>query len=194
MVEHYLRCYVRHQQTDWADLLLFAEVAYNNAVHNSTGFTPFQVAMGWEFVPIPALPRVAPADMCVQGWMEQTRSMWRVVKDALSQAAVEYKRQADKKQRTQPSFQVGQMVYLSTKYLKLHLPYKKLRPKYIGPFPIVCIINLVTVQLRLPPLTLWDPNPSSFPLQPTLTDLCSFNQGTQCYPTTSYHGGRGPAL
>ncbi|XP_070802415.1 vomeronasal type-2 receptor 26-like [Pituophis catenifer annectens] len=31
MVEQYIRCYVDYQQENWADLLLFAEVAYNNA-------------------------------------------------------------------------------------------------------------------------------------------------------------------
>lgn len=56
MVECYLCCYVRHQQDDWADLLPYAEVAYNNAIHSSTGFTPFQVATGRKFVPIPECP------------------------------------------------------------------------------------------------------------------------------------------
>lgn len=45
MVDQYLRCYIKHQQTNWVELLPFAEVAYNNSLHSSTGFTPFKVAM-----------------------------------------------------------------------------------------------------------------------------------------------------
>lgn len=43
MIEQYLRCYVNYQQTNWAQLLSFAEMAYNNVVHNSTGFTPSKI-------------------------------------------------------------------------------------------------------------------------------------------------------
>lgn len=39
---------------------------------------------------------------------------------------------------------------MSTKYLKLRLLCRKLGPKYIGPFPIVKIINPVTMELKLP--------------------------------------------
>lgn len=72
-----------------------------------------------------------------------------MVKEVLSQAAAGYKQQADKKRQMQPSFRVWQLVYLSTKYLKLNLSCKKLGPKCIGTFLIVQIVNPVTVQLRL---------------------------------------------
>lgn len=41
------------------------------------------------------------------------------------------------------------MVYLSTKYLLLKVPCKKLGSKFMGPFPIVRVINPVTVELKL---------------------------------------------
>ncbi|XP_015683623.1 tyrosine-protein kinase Srms-like [Protobothrops mucrosquamatus] len=41
-VERYLRSYVSYQQTDLVEWVVFVEVAYNNAVHSSTGFTPFR--------------------------------------------------------------------------------------------------------------------------------------------------------
>lgn len=43
MVEWYIQCYVSYQQTDWADLLPFPEVAYSNMIHRSTGETPFKL-------------------------------------------------------------------------------------------------------------------------------------------------------
>lgn len=53
MLEYYLRYYVNYQQDNWIELLPFAEVAYNNSVHSSIGFTPFQVPTGLDFVPMP---------------------------------------------------------------------------------------------------------------------------------------------
>lgn len=43
-------------------------------------------------------------------------------------------------------------VYCSTKYLRLKVLCKKLGPKYLGPFPIMWVINPVIVELKLPPL------------------------------------------
>lgn len=65
MIEQYLRCYVNYQQTSWADLLPFAVVAYNNAVHSSTGLTPFQITTGMEFAPMPELPQEPPSSMAL---------------------------------------------------------------------------------------------------------------------------------
>ncbi|KAK9395824.1 retrotransposon-derived protein PEG10 [Crotalus adamanteus] len=68
MVEQYLRCYVSYQQTNWTDLLPFAEVAYNNSVHSSTGYTPFKVATGKEFNPIPEYPQLPSASQTLDQW------------------------------------------------------------------------------------------------------------------------------
>lgn len=63
-----------------------------------------------------------------------------------------HKTQADKKQAAHKLFWVGDRVYLSMKYLWLKLLCKKLGPKYLGPFPVVYVMNPVTVELKLPPL------------------------------------------
>jgi hypothetical protein len=45
-VEKYLRMFINHQQSNWADWLLMAEFSYNNTVHEATGYSPFFLNKG----------------------------------------------------------------------------------------------------------------------------------------------------
>uniref|UniRef100_A0A8C6XS72 Uncharacterized protein n=1 Tax=Naja naja TaxID=35670 RepID=A0A8C6XS72_NAJNA len=148
-IEQYLRCCI-YQQNDWVDLLPYAEIMYNNTVHNSTGYSPFQIVHGTEFVPIPEWPHKHQEPDTVNTWSDSIKSTWKAVQVALNKAQTEYKKQADKKRSSQIQYKVGDWVYLSTKYINLGLTSKKLGPKYIGPFSVSRIINPVTVCLRLP--------------------------------------------
>src|SRR3984893_184294 len=47
ILEGFLRTYISHRQDDWAELLPFAEFAYNNAPHSSTGTSPFYTSTGF---------------------------------------------------------------------------------------------------------------------------------------------------
>lgn len=91
MVEGYLQCYVSYQQTNWAELLLFAEVAYNNTVHSSTGFNPFWVVHGMDFVPIPKCPQGTLSLCQSQEWINRIQGAWGTVKMALTKAVEVYK-------------------------------------------------------------------------------------------------------
>ncbi|XP_039212212.1 uncharacterized protein LOC120313890 [Crotalus tigris] len=150
MVERYLRSYVSFQQTDWVDLLPFAEVAYNNTVHSSTGYTPFKIVYGMEFNPMPELSPEVASGQTPQTWQSKISGLWDRVRVARRKAEAAAKVQADKKRAEHKPFKVGDWVYLATKYLRLQVPCKKLGPKYVGPFQILKVVNPVTVQLRLP--------------------------------------------
>lgn len=113
MVEQYIRCYINYHQSDWAELLPFAEVVYNNAGHSSTDLTPFQVTSGIEFVPMQELLREPPSSMSLTEWMESLKKAWENAKKAIHKAAEAYKRQANKHRSTQPNFRVGDKVYFS---------------------------------------------------------------------------------
>ncbi|QRW26197.1 Retrotransposable element Tf2 protein [Rhizoctonia solani] len=60
MVEHFLQAYSSINQKDWVKWLPMVEFAYNNAVHSSTGRSPFKALYRWE----PALtPGNVPTDV-----------------------------------------------------------------------------------------------------------------------------------
>jgi hypothetical protein len=56
VVDKYIEDYLRHfgceNQDDWDTLLVFAEFAYNNSLHESTNSTPFRLNYGYN----PRLP------------------------------------------------------------------------------------------------------------------------------------------
>lgn len=109
--------------------------------------------MGQDFIAIPELPQTTSQNTFLADWIAQLQSTWPVVHKALKEAHEKYKKQADKKTRSKPKdFNIGNTVYLSTKYLQSRESSKKLGSKYTGYFPIIKIINPVTVvQLDLPP-------------------------------------------
>ncbi|KAK3535368.1 hypothetical protein QTP70_010217 [Hemibagrus guttatus] len=69
----------------------------------------------------------------------------------LQRALRRHRRTANLRRSDAPAYQPGQKVWLSTKDIRLRLPYRKLSPRFIGPFTILKQINMVMYKLRLPP-------------------------------------------
>ncbi len=46
-VEKYLRMFINHLQTNWAEWLSLAAFAHNNRIHSSTGKSPFEINYGY---------------------------------------------------------------------------------------------------------------------------------------------------
>ncbi|KAF8754946.1 hypothetical protein RHS01_05436 [Rhizoctonia solani] len=83
-VEHFLRAYSGVNQKDWVKWLPMAEFAYNNAVHSSTGKSPFKALYGWE----PSLtPSNVPTDVPeADNLATQMEEQWREIEAALRQS------------------------------------------------------------------------------------------------------------
>ncbi|KAL0165999.1 hypothetical protein M9458_037843, partial [Cirrhinus mrigala] len=145
----YLRAYCSSNQHDWSRYLPWAEYAQNSLRQSTTGLTPFQCVLGYQpaLFPWSGEPSNVPA---VDHWFRESERVWDSAHVHLQHAVRSHKIFADVRRRPAPTFQPGELVWLSTKDIRLRLPCKKLSPRYIGPFPIQRQLNPVTYQLQLP--------------------------------------------
>ncbi len=137
-VEKYLRMFVNHLQTDWAEWLSLAAFAHNNCAHSSTGKSPFEINYGYNPAVLPGTKPTTPfrtlrfrhlrlqdARHPCHG-QEIPRESHATDESAIRQEkrpAIEYK--------------VGDKVWLDTTNLHLPRPKKKLDDKRTGgPFEI----------------------------------------------------------
>ncbi|KAL0196887.1 hypothetical protein M9458_005427, partial [Cirrhinus mrigala] len=142
--------YCHDHQEDWSRYLLWAEYAQNSIRKASTNLTTFQCVLGFQppLFPWSGEPSDLPA---VNSWFRRSEQTWNRAHVYLQRAVRRTQAQADRRRRPNPTYEPGQWVWLSTRDLRLHLPCKKLSPRYVGPFKIVRQITPVSFRLALPP-------------------------------------------
>ena len=148
-LEQYLRCFCSASQDDWYSLLPSAEFAYNNSIHSTTNQTPFWSNFGFHpsFLPNSFPETSVPA---VQDLIASIQQNFRRLQETMHQAQEDYKKFFDRRKKESPIFEIGEKVLLSAANLRLHIPSRKLGPRYIGPFKIKRKINDVAFELDLP--------------------------------------------
>ncbi|KAF8761143.1 hypothetical protein RHS01_00184 [Rhizoctonia solani] len=121
------------------------EFAYNNAVHSSTGKTPFKALYGWE--PTLTLSNV-PTDVPEADKLAKSmEAQWREVEAALQQS----KAQMVAREMGIPiEFEVGEEAWLDAKNVKLKTLSPKLTEQQLGPFKVIEKISNQAYRLELP--------------------------------------------
>lgn len=151
-----LRIYVCARQDDWDDKLILFEFAYNNTVNPSTGQTPFYLNTGRHPL-VPAIKDLKTNQPAVEDFVLSIKNELAAARDCLLRTqAANADRQGPDFQT--PTFQVGDLVLLSTANLRLKLASKKLEPKWIGPLKIL--------QIRGPNTVLLEPTPRLKDIEP----------------------------
>ena len=149
-----LRAYTNAHHDDWDSHLPVLELAYNNSVHASTGFTPFFLNHGTN-PRLPATPAAAVTKCRTPAAKDFLATLNHALASArthLTQAQEAQKRAADKRRRPH-TIAVGDQVLLSTRNLSLKDTGQtpKLQPRFIGPFKVTAQVNPNAYRLELPP-------------------------------------------
>jgi hypothetical protein len=151
-LEQYLRIYANHQQDDWVAWLPLAQFVHNSWPSSTTGFTPFELLMG--FTPTLNIPSSVKSKLPA---IEERGSFLKQLRDR-AQEAIKHAQQLilkhNQKKRGKRTFQpytLGEKVWLEGTNLKLSHPTAKLAPRRYGPFTITKVISPVVYRLDLPP-------------------------------------------
>jgi hypothetical protein len=149
VLEQYLRCFISYQQDDWADLLPFAEFAYNNAEHSSTKVSPFFAIYGFHPRFDISTPRSS-TNPAAEDHVSTLKRTHELLTGELRNAQARHKTSADRLRKDSPALKPGDRVWLLSRNIKSTRPSPKLDYRRLGPFSIIRQINSVAFQLALP--------------------------------------------
>jgi hypothetical protein len=149
----YLCCFTGDRPRQWLRWLPWAKYTYNTAYQTSLRGMPFCVVYGGDPPSIcsyePGETRVA----AIAQDMEAHEAFLADVRYRLEQAQASQKLYYDRQQR-QVSYQVGDWALLRLRQRAASsLPRTttgKLKPRFVGPYRVIEIINDVTIRLELP--------------------------------------------
>lgn len=148
-LEQYIRHYVNYQQDDWSMLLPLAEFAYNNAPNASTGMSPFFANKGYH----PSLgihPEVDVASLQAREWAVSLADLHDHLRQSLTDAQARYQPSADAHRMAPPPINPGDLVFVTSKYIKTTRPTRKFSEQFLGPFEVLDRIGTNSIRLRLP--------------------------------------------
>jgi hypothetical protein len=146
-----LRHFINQNQDNWAIQLPALEFAYNSSVHPITGYTPFELDLGYRlWQPHQINDTNAMQVQGVEEFIEQQATTMAI---AQGQFLMAQQTQALNCKGPQP-FKEGEKVLISTKYIHpsfLQTPEsKKLEDYWVGLFTIVAEISPTIYQLVFP--------------------------------------------
>jgi hypothetical protein len=159
-----IRSYTQNRPTEWASSLAVLEVAYNDSVNASTGYTPYFLCSGTNpILPLslysePTLKPAATADKAVSNYVKLIHKDIAAAREAMLKAQANTIKYANRSRR-EWIFTVGDLVLLSEGHFKdsthgnlaqAEGSTKKLNAIFRGPFKIKELISDVSCRLELP--------------------------------------------
>ncbi len=154
MVENYLRCYCSYHENDWDDLLSSAELAYNSAISDDLGMSPFEVDLGWN--PKAPIDILARNDCHVETVTEFKSRLNESLNDAKFSYQVSKARQSAQRGKsynlihTKSVTGFGSTRRFSGMHIRSLKSLNKLSTKRFGPFFVNKLVGKNAVKVELP--------------------------------------------
>ena len=155
-LEIMVRHYISPDLLTWDLLIERLEMAYNTSKHHSSKYTPYFLNHGRE-APLLLDHLISVPHRCehkdTEDFVDELKLHWKLARDAVRTAQQLQSQWANRTIKI-PDFNVGDWVWLSTKYIntlfKARQSHKFQKP-YIGPFKILSIRRGTFYELDLPP-------------------------------------------
>jgi len=151
-LKQYLRVFTDHKQEQWPDWLGTVEFTYNNKIHTATKTSPFKINYGQD-------PRMGFEGRrkgkyeAAGKFIEKMKKIQKEAKAALGKAQEEIKKFANRRQREEKEYRVGDLVLLSMKDLKWQMKGRrseKLTKCFVGLYKVKGIVSSNVIELELP--------------------------------------------
>ena len=126
-----------------------AEFAYNNAVNDTTGVSPFFANKGYNPNLSASLDKEI-ASHRAHKFVSNLDELHTQVKESIAEAQKRYQVSTDRHRMPAPEFPIGSEVFLLAKFIKTRRPSKKLSEKYLGPYKVIACPGTHSVQIQLP--------------------------------------------
>ncbi len=150
-LEQSLRAYTNYHLDDWDDHLPMLELAHNNSVQASTGYSPMFLSTGQHpRMPLDIELKTDMVNGTAEQLIEKLYSTLEYANENILKAQANQSKYANQHRRENATWKLGQLVMLSTSNLRQPGRAQKLLPYWIGPFKIKRVLSNLTYELDLP--------------------------------------------
>lgn len=149
-----LRTFLKSNLKSWEECLPFIEFAYNRVPHNTTSFSPFEIAYGFKpLTPLDLLPLPISTDLVhkdAEARAKYVQDLHAQVKSNIEKKIEHYARSANKSKKRMV-FEPGDWVWVHLRKERFpSLRKSKLQPRGDGPFQVLERFNDNAYKLDLP--------------------------------------------
>jgi len=148
VVEQYLRCFANYKGSDWSKYLYLAEFSYNNALQESSNYSPFFANYGFNPRHSPEIPNTVEVPRAEE-FIKDLTSLYKELKENLESAREKQEKFANKHRIQAPEFKENDKVWVNSSLLFKN-GNKKLKPRKLGPFTVIKKVSDVTYKIKFP--------------------------------------------
>ncbi len=139
------------EDNDWEKLLPMVQFVINSSPSVTTGYSPFFLNYG--FHPVTPLEMMRDREECTvestKDFLTRMETIFIAAKKQMEKAELQMKQKADKRRR-EVSFEVDDLVLLSTVHLKMKNVPAKFQKRFVGPFKVLAKVGQNACTLDLP--------------------------------------------